>query len=96
MNCGKAAREGALGCDLGTPFVNSSAPAEPQGRTHPPQWASSEQPPQAALSESKWKIENYGVARREIIECRPRDGKWNEHEIQFEVHSPSSIFNSPF
>ena len=50
----------------------------------------------AALSESKWKIENYGVARREIIECRPRDGKWNEHEIQFEVHSPSSIFNSPF
>ena len=29
MNCGKAAREGALGYDLGTPFVNSSAPAEP-------------------------------------------------------------------
>ena len=29
VNCGKAAREGALGYDLGTPLVNSSAPAEP-------------------------------------------------------------------
>ena len=27
--CGKATREGALRYDLGTPFVNSSAPAEP-------------------------------------------------------------------
>ena len=29
VNCGKSAREGALRYDLGTPFVNSSAPAEP-------------------------------------------------------------------
>ena len=29
VNCGKAAREGALGYDLGTPFVNSSALTEP-------------------------------------------------------------------
>ena len=29
VNCGKAAREGALRYDLGTPFVNSSALAEP-------------------------------------------------------------------
>ena len=69
MNCGKAAREGALGYDLGTPFVNSSAPAEPQGRTHPPQWASSEQPPQAALSESEWmmaiRVESEDHANRE-------------------------------
>ena len=64
MNCGKAAREGAPGCDLGTPFVNSSAPAEPQGRTHPPQWASREQPPQAALSESECSPTN-----RMILHC---------------------------
>ena len=67
MNCGKAAREGALGCDLGTPFVNSSAPAEPQGRTHPPQWASSEQPPQAALSESECSHANRMILRPDGI-----------------------------
>ena len=29
VNCGVAAREGALGYDLGAPFVNSSANAYP-------------------------------------------------------------------
>ena len=29
VNCGAAAREGALGYDLGAPFVNSSANAYP-------------------------------------------------------------------
>ena len=71
MNCGKAAREGALGCDLGTPFVNSSAPAEPQGRTHPPQWASSEQPPQAALSESECSHTNRMILRCLGAHCAP-------------------------
>ena len=71
MNCGKAAREGALGCDLGTPFVNSSAPAEPQGRTHPPQWASSEQPPQAALSESECSPTSRMILRCPGAHCAP-------------------------
>ena len=71
VNCGKAAREGALGCDLGTPFVNSSAPAEPQGRTHPPQWASSEQPPQAALSESECSPTSRMILRCPGAHCAP-------------------------
>ena len=29
VNCGNAAREGALGYDLGAPFVNSFAPVYP-------------------------------------------------------------------
>ena len=72
MNCGKAAREGALGYDLGTPLVNSSAPAEPQGRTHPPQWASSEQPPQTALSESECSPTNRMILRCLGAHCAPR------------------------